>query len=134
VTPDSLQYLVHDLFAENTFWELTTEQATAKKTETDKWQVTLELEARKVTVDSIGNETEIPMKDWIEIGIYGSRAKSRSLVLYHQKHRIFSGKTILSIDVPEQPGNAGIDPNHLLFDLDLENNTRKIEIETLSSQ
>jgi ABC-2 type transport system permease protein len=31
VTPDSLHYLVHDLFAANTFWELETERATAKK-------------------------------------------------------------------------------------------------------
>ena len=30
-TPDSLQYLLHDLFAANTFWELDAEQATARR-------------------------------------------------------------------------------------------------------
>ena len=33
VTPDSFQYLLHDLFEKNTFWELETERATAKQTE-----------------------------------------------------------------------------------------------------
>ncbi|WP_162055238.1 ABC transporter permease/M1 family aminopeptidase [Pontibacter pamirensis] len=131
VTPDSLQYLVHDLFAANTFWELETKQVTAKQTEAGNWQVTLEVETRKVTVDSIGAETNIPMQDWVEIGVYAPRAagESSAKVLYLQKHRIGSGKQTIILHVSEQPGRAGIDPNHLLIDLDLHNNTRKVEVE-----
>lgn len=134
VTPDSLQYLVKDLFAENTFWELQTEEATAERLQSGEWQVTLEVEARKVTVDSIGNETEIAMNDWIEIGIYGSKAEGKTEELYLQKHRIQSGKQTIILNVPEQPVSAGIDPNHLLIDLDLGNNTGKVKVEGVKEE
>lgn len=63
VTPDSLQYLLHDLFEANTFWELETERATAEQTEAGTWQVTLDVQARKLEVDSEGVETPVPMDD-----------------------------------------------------------------------
>ena len=46
VTPDSFQYLLHDLFETNTFWELERERATAQQTEGGTWQVTLAVRAR----------------------------------------------------------------------------------------
>ena len=131
ITPDSLHYLAHDLFAANTFWELEAEIAKAIPAGEDTWQVSLEVEARKVTVDSIGNETNIPMNDWIEIGVYAPRKKgeSSSRVLYLQKHRIASGKQTIIVKVEGRPARAGIDPNHLLIDLELENNTKKVAID-----
>jgi hypothetical protein len=131
VTPDTLQYLLHDLFAENTFWELETEKATARQTEAGMWQISLEVETRKVTVDSTGIETDIPMNDWLEIGVYGPRAEGRgqSQVLYLQKHRIGSGKQTIILHVPEKPARAGIDPNHLMIDLEMDDNTKKVNIE-----
>ncbi len=134
VTPDSLQYLVKDLFAENTFWELKTDKVMAEKLKSGNWEVKLEINARKVAVDSIGNETAIPMNDWIEIGIYGSKSGGKSKELYLQKHRIKSGKSTVTIIVPEQPFRAGIDPNHLLIDLNLNNNTRKVNIEGVKEE
>ncbi|HYG02566.1 MAG TPA: hypothetical protein VD927_08970 [Chryseosolibacter sp.] len=134
ITPDSLQYLIHDLFAANTFWELRTIDANAKKTAENSWQVVIEVEAHKMTVDSIGIETNIPMNDWIEIGVYAPRpsVKSPAKVLYLQKHRIQSGRQKLVINVSELPARAGIDPNHLLIDLDMDDNAKKIKIEGVS--
>ncbi|CAM4118790.1 ABC transporter permease/M1 family aminopeptidase [Gillisia limnaea] len=136
VTPDTLQYLVKDLFAENTFWELKTDVATTKKLETGMWQVTLEVKARKIAVDSMGIETEVPMKDWIEIGVYAPREKDKSSgkEIYLKKHRINSGKKRFIINVSEEPNNAGIDPNHLLIDLNLQNNTRKVKIDGVKEE
>lgn len=65
VTPDSLRYLVHDLFAANTFWELETKEATATQTEAGTWQVSLNVQARKVVVNERVDETEVPMNDWV---------------------------------------------------------------------
>jgi ABC-2 type transport system permease protein len=93
--------------------------------------VTLEVETRKVTVDSIGIETNIPMNDWIEIGVYALRAEGESSakVLYLQKHRIRSGKQTITVRVPSKPARAGIDPHHLLIDLEMDDNSKKVEIE-----
>jgi ABC-type transport system involved in multi-copper enzyme maturation permease subunit len=129
VTPDSLHYLVHDLFATNTFWELKTEQAIAKQTNTGTWQVTLDVEARKVTVDSIGRETNIPMNDWVEIGVFAptENVKQSRKPLYLQKHRIRSGKQKITVTVLRKPAQAGIDPNHLLIDLEMDDNTKNVK-------
>lgn len=130
VTPDSLQYLLHDLFEDNTFWELEIEQATAEQNKTGSWQVTLEVQARKFTVDETGVETELPMDDWVEIGIFGPADKGGETgkPLYTEKHRITTKKQTITVPIPSQPTRAGIDPFHLL---DKEGNKNVIEVKNL---
>ena len=124
VTPDSYQYLLRDLFEKNTFWELATERATAKQTSADAWQVTLDVRARKVVVDEAGIETEAPMDDWIEVGVFDEGEP------YLQKHRIRSGKQTITVTAPQKPARAGIDPRHLLSDLgETDNNIKDVKIE-----
>jgi hypothetical protein len=123
VTPDSLQYLLQDLFEKNTFWDFETEQTMAKQTEAGAWQVTLEVRARKVVVDEAGVETEMPMNDWIEIGVFGERES------YVQKHIVRSGKQTITVTVPYRPDRAGIDPRHLLSDLgEIDTNIKTVKI------
>jgi ABC-2 type transport system permease protein len=128
---DSLQPLLHDLFAANTFWELETKQATAKQTKGGAWQVTLNVQARKFVVDSIGVETKLPLNDWIEIGIYpGAKAdKVIEKPLYLQKHCIHSGQQTITVMVPGKPSRAGIDPNNLLIDWEVDDNTEEVKLE-----
>ncbi|MFD3003595.1 hypothetical protein ACFS7Z_24775 [Pontibacter toksunensis] len=136
VTPDSLHYLVHDLFAANTFWELETEQATAEQMEDGTWKVTLEVQARKLTVDSIGIETNIPMYDWVEVGIFApwQKGEQSGKPLYLQKHRIRGDKQTITVTVPGKPARAGIDPYYLLIDLNLYNNTKKVNMEGVEEE
>jgi hypothetical protein len=133
VTPDSLQYLLHDLFEVNTFWKLETERVTAQQTQTGTWQVTLDVHARKVVVDSAGVETAVPMDEWVEIGVFAPAGESRELSepLYVQKHRIRSGEQTITVTVPRQPVWAGIDPYHLLDweERDNDDNIEGVEIE-----
>jgi len=112
VTPDSYQYLLRDLFEKNTFWELATERATAKQTSADAWQVTLDVRARKVVVDEAGIETEAPMDDWVEVGVFGEGEP------YMETHRIRSGQQTITVTAPRKPTRAGIDPENLLIDLE----------------
>jgi ABC-2 type transport system permease protein len=116
VTPDSLQYLLHDLFEVNTFWELEMERATAAQSEAGSWQVTLDVRARKVVVDEAGIETEVPMDELVEIGVFapGQASDEVGEPLYVQMHRIHSGAQTITVTVPGKPLLAGIDPYHLL--------------------
>ena len=116
VTPDSLEPLLHDLFEVNAFWTFDTKKATARQTADATWQVTLEVEARKVVADSAGKETEQPMADWVEIGIFAPARPGEALgrPLYVQKHRIRSGRQAITVTVSEKPARAGIDPYNLL--------------------
>ncbi len=124
VTPDSSLYLLHDLFEKNTFWEFETQRATAQQTEAGAWQVTLDVRGRKIVVDEAGIETEVPMDDWIEVGVFDEGEP------YLQKHRIGSGKQTITVTVPQKPARAGIDPRHLLSDLgETDNNIKAVKIE-----
>ncbi|HEV8365681.1 MAG TPA: hypothetical protein VGQ52_19360, partial [Gemmatimonadaceae bacterium] len=116
VTPDSMRYLLHDLFEVNTYWQLRTEHAAAEQTGDSTWQVTLDVRSRKVVFDSAGVETEIPMNEWIEIGIFAPNENAGELgkPLYLQKHRIRSGAQTITVTVQGRPVLAGIDPHHLL--------------------
>lgn len=132
VTPDSLRYLLHDLFAANTFWELATERATAKQTPAGAWEVTLRIKARKVTVDPAGRETEVPMDEWIPVGVYASSGRQGpefGATLYLRSHRIRSGQQTITVTVPKKPSDAGIDPYLLLIDLERFDNVEEVEVE-----
>jgi hypothetical protein len=123
VTPDSLKYLLHDLFEVNTYWELETEKATVKKIEERTWQITVEIQAHKTVTDSAGVKTEVAMQDFIEVGVYGTtKNDKRSKPIYLHKHKINSGKQTILLNVSEEPKYVGIDPNHLLIDLEPVNN------------
>ena len=127
VTPDSMKYLLHDLFETNTFWELSMERATVKQTPEGSWQVTLDVNARKAVSDTAGVEAEVPMNEWIEIGVYPPReGKQLYQPLYLQKHRIRTGRQTITVTVPRKPEWAGIDPRMLLIDLELEDNTKEL--------
>lgn len=132
VTPDTLQTLLHDLFAANTSWSLKTKRATARQAADSAWQVTLELEVRKVVVDRAGTETEVPMDEWVEVGVFAptrEQAADFGETLYLQKHRIRSGPQTITVTVPRKPSDAGIDPYHLLFDLERFDNVERVKME-----
>ena len=127
VTPESLRPLLADIFERNTFWELEAERATATQTGAGAWQVSLDVRARKVVVDENNVETEIPMDDLIEVGVFaGADVGGLGETLYLQRHRIRSGAQRITVTVPRQPARAGIDPRRLLFDVEGEDHVQEI--------
>lgn len=132
VTPDSFRYLLHDLFAANTFWELKTERAVAKQTAAGTWEVILDVRARKVTVDPAGVETEVPMDESVEVGVFAPTGQGADFgeTLYLQMHRIRSGEQTITVTVPREPADAGIDPYHLLIELERFDNVEEVKIES----
>jgi hypothetical protein len=132
VAPDSFQSLLHDLFEANTFWELKTERSTAEQIDVGGWKVTLDVQARKVVVDLAGVETEVPMDDWVEIGVFGPTAEGDDTgeQLYVQKHRIRSGKQTITVVVPRKAARAGVDPRYLLNDWETNDNITAVRIKS----
>ncbi|MCC3152465.1 M1 family aminopeptidase [Hymenobacter sp. BT770] len=129
-TPDSLQPLLHDLFEANTFWELAAETATARQLKGGAWQVTLNLKASKLVVDSAGTETKRPMKEWVEIGVFapGEAGKELGKALHLQKHLIKSGQQTILLTVPGRPSKVGVDPRNLLIDWKVEDNFKVVKL------
>jgi hypothetical protein len=76
-----------------------------------------------VVIDEAGIQTDMPMDDWVEVGVFGEGEP------YREKHRIRSGRQTITVTVPRKPTRAGIDPENLLIDLDTENNSKDVKIE-----
>jgi ABC-2 type transport system permease protein len=117
VTPDSTLPLLRDLFEANTFWELKTERVTAEKTAEGTWRVTIPVQAHKIVVDERGEETEVRLDEWVEIGAFGAperRSEKLGNPLYAERHRLRSGDQTITVTVDERPVLAGVDPYHVL--------------------
>ena len=127
VTPEELRYLLVDLFEANTYWALAAKQVQGEQLATGEWQVTLDVQARKVVVDEQGVEKEITMDDLVEVGVFAVAEKdSPNVPQYLQMHRIRSGEQRITVTVPKEPGRAGIDPRNLLIDVKPDDNLKEI--------
>ena len=126
VTPDSLQYLLTDMFETITLYENRADDVSYTALPDGQYQVDLTFSAVKYRADSLGNETPIDMADWIDIGVYGENAAGKDTLLYLHKHRIEAGeKQSLRLVVPQEPTKAGIDPINKLIDRNSGDNVKE---------
>jgi ABC-2 type transport system permease protein len=125
VTPDSLQYLITDMFETITLFSNKAEEVTYQKTG-DSFEVLLSLSSKKLRADSVGNETQIPLNDWVDIGVFTSDSKGDDSLVYLQKHLINSEVSEIRLEVMAEPSKAGIDPLNKLIDRHPDDNTKTV--------
>lgn len=131
VTPDSLAYIVEDMFETITIFSNRTRVASYIAQDDGSYLVSLEVEAHKLRSDGRGVETEIAIDDWIDIGVFGKEeigGREDEAVLYMKKHRIREPLMTFKIVVDRPPRRAGIDPYNKLIDRDSNDNVRKVEV------
>jgi hypothetical protein len=128
-TPDSLQYIIQDLFWDITLFENRTTDLKVKELGKDRYEVTLEVESRKLKADALGKEKEVKVADWIEIGAFAKPEKGKKYgkTLYRQRVFVNRAKNTFSFVVQGKPDKAGIDPFTLLVDRNPEDNLREWE-------
>jgi hypothetical protein len=114
-TPPELQYLIDDGFNRIVLYDNKALSATSKKTADGKYQVTLNVEARKVTADANGVETPMPLADFIDIGVFSGK-KDEEKPLYMKREKITREHETFTIVVDQPPTRAGIDPYNKLID------------------
>ena len=78
----------------------------------DRYQVTLLATTQKLRADGLGVESEVPMNDWIDVGVYGKDGE----LIYLQRHLVQSGHNKIQVMVDALPVKAGIDPLNKLID------------------
>ena len=123
VTPDSLQYIISDLFETITLWENEAKSASYVKLDDGKYKVRLDVSTHKFRADSIGNQTEIPIQDYIDIGVLGENDQK----LYLEKHKFIQNESDFEIIVDQKPVRAGIDPYLILIDRERGNNLVEVK-------
>ena len=95
-----------------------------------RYDVHLEVEAKKMRADGQGVETKIPIDDSIDIGVFGERevdGKTEETVLYLRKRRIDRGEMAFDLVVDEKPVRAGIDPWNKRIDRNSDDNGTRVE-------
>lgn len=142
--PEELQYLVEDLMETITLYDNKILEASYQE-EDGKFEVNFSALVAKYKSDETGNkfyedaegnqlsftenEEEIasyPLKDYIEIGVFGEDEDGKETVLYLEKHFIQEIFNEFSIQVDSKPVEVGIDPYNKLIDRNSSDNRKKI--------
>ena len=148
VTPDSLSYLIKDMFETITLYQNRVVETTSKKLDNGKYKVDIEFKVSKYRNnekgrifygeqerDSITYQTSdmkkpdysVFLADYIDVGIFGKDSEENETELYVKKHKISKIHNKISIIVDNEPFEVGIDPYNKLIDTNSEDNRKKIE-------
>jgi ABC-2 type transport system permease protein len=129
-TPPQYQYLLKDLFEDITIFSNRTTDASAVKRADGKYDVTIKIETHKFKADAKGNETEVPVDDWIDIGAFAKPEKKKKYgkTLYRQRLHMTSAYSTQTFTTDEEPDQAGVDPFLLLIDRIPDDNLKKVTV------
>jgi hypothetical protein len=111
VTPPDKRHLLDDLFASITLYDLKAVEARSHPLPDGRYEVTLKATARKLHADGKGVETEVPLDDWIDVGVLGDKT-----TLYLEKQHVTGPGLEVRMVVAGRPLRAGIDPYNKLID------------------
>jgi ABC-2 type transport system permease protein len=120
-TPPELQYLIDDGFDSIVLYDNKAVTATVTPIADHKFKVNLAVQVRKVKADGNGNESPMPLNDYIEIGVFKG-AKDEEQPLYLKKQKLTQEENKFEIVVDEMPTRAGIDPYNKLVDRIVDDN------------
>ena len=149
-TPDSLKYVIDDMFRNITLYDNRIKNFTSKKLPNGKYEVTIDANVSKYRSGEKGKREfkdksgktltfkgkddkyavdSYPLNDYVEVGIFGEKTvngKTKEKELYLKKHKItkIDNKSVIIVD--EKPVEAGIDPYNKLIDTDSNDNRRKL--------
>jgi ABC-2 type transport system permease protein len=129
-TPDSLKYIITDMFETITLYENKTTKCSYTKNKEGKYVVKISVECKKMKADSVGKLKDIAIADYIDIGVFGKKQEGDNKVekeLYLKKYKIDKNKMEFEIIVDEEPVSCGIDPYNKLVDRTPDNNRRNFK-------
>lgn len=139
VTPDSLQYLISDLFEHITFYDNEMQSVKIKQTTDNQFEIDLKFliskyrmgaNQQKVFMNEIGEsidwkssdkemiKSSLPLADYVEIGVFDKNEE----VLNLQKYKITQIENRLKIVVDKIPARVVIDPYFKLLERNIDDN------------
>lgn len=147
--PDSLQYLVKDMYETITLYDNSIKSVTSKKLANDKYQVDIEFNVSKYRAGDKGEKSyedskgtalkyksgdmeikSLPLADYIEIAVFGDpkdvNHKSIDNEIYNKRYKIDKINNKVSIIVDQKPFEVGVDPYNKLIDTNSDDNRKKL--------
>ncbi|WP_179320150.1 ABC transporter permease/M1 family aminopeptidase [Winogradskyella helgolandensis] len=150
VTPDSLQYVIKDMFETITVYDNKIKSATSTELDNGKYKVDIEFEVSKYRNDDKGKQIfsevgrdsisylpegktkpiiSLQLKDYIDIGIFTEKDVDGTMKeeqLYLKKHKVTAIDNKITIIVDEKPAEVGVDPYNKLIDRNSGDNRQKL--------
>jgi ABC-type transport system involved in multi-copper enzyme maturation permease subunit len=112
ITPPDKAYLIDDLFESIVLYENRADSAVASRRAGGKYEVTIRAKAGKVRAGELGEEREVPLKDWIEFGVDDDNGNP----LARERRLVDRRAQTVTLVVDGRPARAGIDPDNKLID------------------
>ncbi|MDP1737209.1 MAG: M1 family aminopeptidase [Caulobacter sp.] len=122
--------LISDLFEKITLYDIRTTGMTVKKRADGRFDVTLKVTARKMYADGKGVETEAPLAETLDVGLFtampGKKGFDRGNILLFERRPIRSGTQTLTFVVDKAPRYGGVDPYNFLIDRNSDDNVSQV--------
>lgn len=126
--PDSLSYLVGDMFEKITLYENYVKSLSYQQLPDKSYKVTLTVGSAKFYSDSVGRQKATKVNDYMDVGVFTSvavKGKETEKQLLLQRIKMDKPEKTFEFIVSEKPVSAGIDPYLKLVDRTPKNNKYK---------
>ena len=124
--PDSLHYLIDDWFKEITLYDFRLKDARATKLDNGKYEIEMDVFARKAYADTLGNETEVQLQEWVDVGVYADDDEEE--LIAWRRARCDQQESTVRMIVDSLPAKAAIDPRRILIERITDDNVKKISL------
>jgi aminopeptidase N len=124
--------LIADLFEQITLYDMKAKDAVARKRADGAYDVSFTIEARKLYADGKGKETEAPLAEPFEIGVFseepGRKGFGAESVLAFERRELTSGSQQVNLVVRGEPKHVGVDPYNKRIDRNSDDNLTRVEL------
>ncbi len=124
------QQLITDLFEKITLLDVKASEAKAVKRADGKYEVSFVVEAKKFYADGKGKETEAPLAEPFDIGVFsaepGRPGYTAQSVLSFARQDLRTGKQTVTVVVDKEPAWVGVDPYNKRIDRNSEDNLARV--------
>jgi ABC-2 type transport system permease protein len=124
------QNLITDLFERITLYDMKVVEPSAVQRADGRWDVTVPIEAKKLYRDGDGGESDTPLDERIEVGLFtaepGRDHFDASKVVLMERHPIRTGQQVLKFVTDRRPTHAGVDPYNFYIDRNAADNVAAV--------
>jgi hypothetical protein len=123
--PDSLNYLVNDWIKDITLYDNRLAEAVYEKQNDGSYLAKIVVNSAKLKADSLGNETEVAIRDWIDVGFFADEDEKE--LLMQKRVLIDQPEMTFTFSLDTVPAKAAVDPRRLLIDRVYKDNVKSVK-------
>jgi len=126
--PGEYSTVITDLFEKIVLFDLKVEGSLVQERPDGKFEVTIDIAAKKYEAEGNGVEHEVPVDAWVDIGVLGEIGAVSQVheVLHLEKVNVTSDRQTFNFIVDKAPVAVGIDPMNKLVDRNPADNIKEV--------